>query len=168
MFKLKDKVTAAYDKRKLMKLEEKVIWLRGEIARLQDQQQNLKMAETTMNSVEEKCHSMIKKKPEKHADKKIGHDKGEESSHTTRSNQLRKEDIKPSTIMRPENVKQTKRETLKNGESSLKEVQTTLVMNQKHRNKIVKRCHLCRKRGHLKKNCLSKYKYWNWMKGDSV
>jgi len=168
MIKLKDKVIAAYDKRKLMKLEGKVIWLRGEIAKLQDQQENLKMVETAMNSVEEKCHLMIKKKPEKHADKKIGHDKGEESSYTTRSNELRKEDKKPSTIMRSENVKQTKRETLKNGESSLKEVQTTFVMNQKNGNKIIKRCHLCRKRGHLKKNCLVKYNYWNWIKGDSL
>ena len=140
--KVKDKL----DKKKFKKLEKKEIWLRGEIARLQDQQEILKMAETTTNLVEEKCHLMIKKKPEKYANKKIGHDKGKEFSHTTRSKELRKE-IKPSI----------KCEMLKNRETSSKEVRTTLGMSQKHREKIVKRCHMCRKRGHIRKNCPSKH-----------
>jgi len=141
--KVKDK----WEKKKSKRLEKEVIWLRGEIARLQDQQETLKMAETNMNFVEEKCHLMIKKKPEKDANRKIGHDKGEESSHTARLKELRKEEIKPST----------KCETLKNKESSSKGVRTTLGMNQKHRNKIVKRCHMCRKRGHVYKDCPSKH-----------
>jgi len=144
---LVNKVKDKWDKKKFKNLEKKESWLRGEIARLQDQQETLKMAETTTNFVEEKCHLMIKKKPEKYANKKIGHDKGEEFSHTTRSKELRKEEMKPST----------KCETLKNRETSLKEVRTTLGMSQKHREKIVKRCHMCRKRGHIRKNCPSKH-----------
>jgi len=31
-----------------------------------------------------------------------------------------------------------------------------------------KRCHFCRKRGHIKKDCPTKQKCWNWMKADSV
>ena len=149
---LVNKVKDKWDKKKLKKLEKKEIWLRGEIARLQDQQETLKMAETTTNLVEEKCHLMIKKKPERYASKEIGHDKREEFSHTTRSKELRKEEMKPST----------KCETLKNRESSSKEVRTTLGMNQKHRNKIVKRCHMCRKRGHIHKECPSKHMLRNW------
>ena len=104
------------------------------------------MAETTTNLVEEKCHLTIKKKPEKYANKKFGHDKGKEFSHTTRSKELCKE-IKPSI----------KREMVKNREISSKEVRTTLGMSQKYRKKIVKRCHMCRKRGHIRKNCPSKH-----------
>ena len=151
------KVTNKWEKKKSKRLEKEVIWLRGEIARLQDQQETLRMAETNTNFVEEKCLLMIKKKPEKDANKKIGHDKGEESSHTARLKELRKEEIKPST----------KCETLKNKESSSKEVRTTLGMNQKHRNKIVKRCHMCRKRGHIYKDCPSKHMLRNWLQSEA-
>jgi len=143
---LVNKVKDKWDKKKLKKLEKKEIWLRGEIARLQDQQETIKMAETTTNFVEEKCHLMIKKKPEKYASKEIGHEKGKQFSHTTRSKELCKE-IKPST----------KCEMVKNRETSSKEVRTTLGMSQKHKEKIGKRCHMCRKRGHIRKDCPSKH-----------
>ena len=150
---LVNKVKDKWDKKKFKRLEKEVTWLRGEMARLQDQQETLKMAETTTNFVEEKGHSMIKKKPENYVNKEIGHDKGEESSSITRPKEFRKEEIKPST----------KYETLKNREYSSKEVRTTLGMNQKHRNKIVKRCQMCRKRGHIQKDCPSKYMLKNWL-----
>jgi len=155
---LVNKVKDKWDKKQLKKLEKKEIWLRGEKARLQDQQETLKMAETTTNLVEEKCHLMIKKKPEKYASKKIGHDKREEFSHTTRSKELRKEEMKPNT----------KCETLKNRESSSKEVRTTSGMDQKHRNRIVKRCHMCRKRGHIRKDCPSKHTFRNYVRENHV
>ena len=142
--KVKDKL----DKKKCKKLEKKEIWLQGEITRLQDQQETLKKAETTKNFVEEKSQLTIKKGPEKYVNKKIGHNKGKEFSHTIRLKELRKE-MKPST----------KCETLKNRETSSKEVQKTLGMSQKHREKIVKRCHMCRKRGHIRKNCPSKHMF---------
>ena len=87
--KVKDKL----DKKKFKKLEKKEIWLRGEIARLQDQQETLKMAETTTNCVEDKCHLMIKKKPEKYADKKRGYDRREGSSYHKKPDDIREKGI---------------------------------------------------------------------------
>ena len=90
---LANKVKDKWDKKKLKKREKKENWLRGEIARLQDQQETLKMAETTTKCVEDKCHLMIKKKPEKYADKKRGYDRREGSSYHKEPDDIREKDI---------------------------------------------------------------------------
>jgi len=90
---LVSKVKDKWDKKKFKRLNEEVIWLRGEIAGLQDQQETLKMAEITTNCVEDKCYLMIKKKPEKYVDKKRGHDRGEGSSYHKKPDDIREKGI---------------------------------------------------------------------------
>jgi len=95
----------------------------------------------------------MKKELEKPIEKKTGHDEGEESPYTIEPDGPRKEDIKQSKNASKENVNKAKRQPLTNWEPSLKKVQTTPDTNRRQGNKIIKRCHFCRKRGHLKKNC---------------
>ena len=167
-----NKVKEKMDERKFKKLEKKVIWLQGEISRLQDQQEKLKTAEPTKNSADGKCHSVIKKEPEKHANKKAGHDKGEVSSNTIRPDGLRKEDIQPSTTTIKEKAKQVKRviptnEGIKLEEICERQVQPTHFITGRPMNRSRKRCHFCRKRGHLQKDCLSKHMLRKWLRDEA-
>ena len=162
---LVNNVKDKWDECQFKKLEKKVIQLQGEISRLQGQQENLQTTVIAATPAEEKYRPAIKENSEKLLDKKTGRDKGEKSPCINRPDELRKEGIKQCTTTRKENVKKTQQKSPTNGETSLKELRTTHVMTKRQGNKIVKRCHFCRKRGHLKKNCPIKQKCWNWMKG---
>jgi len=153
------------DTKKLKKLEKELSQLREEIPRIQKQ---LQTGEIPTTSTKGQSHPEIERKLEKPTEKKTGHDKGEESPHATRPDGFRKENTKQIKTTSKENVKKTKRESQTKKEPSLKEVQTTHAMNKRQGSHIAKRCHFCRKRGHIKKNCPIKQKCWNWMKGGSA
>jgi len=111
---------------------------------------------------------VIKKEPEKYANEKAGHDKGEEFSNTIIPDGLRKEDIQPRTTMIKEKAEQVKRATITNKEIKLDEicerqVQPTHFMDGRPMKRSRKRCHFCRKRGRLQKDCLSKHMLRRWL-----
>ena len=165
---LVNKVKDKWDERKFKRLEKEVIRLQGDTSWFPNQQKNLKTEETTTTFVEEEGRFVMKKHSLKPMDKKTGRDKGEESSYRTRPDGLCKEGKKPITTMSNENVKKIKGEIPTNGEPSLEEAQLDYNRNKRPRKRSNKRCHFCRKRGHIKKNCPIKQKCWNWMKGGSV
>jgi len=153
------KVKEKWDEHKSKKLEKKVIWLQGEISKLHEQQENLRTTETAMNSVDRESHTAIKKKLEKRTNEKTGHDKEEESSKTNRPSERRKEEIKLNTKTRKEKDNEAKWKAPTNGEARLeelckKQVQLTHSINNRTMNRSRKRCHFCRKRGHLEKDCM--------------
>jgi len=143
--KLKDK----WNESKLKKLEKEAIRLHVKISRLQRQQENLKTGEIPTDSNKRQDTSVMKKELEKSIEKKTGHDEGQESPHTIKSDDMHTGATKQSKDASKENVKKTTRPDT----------------NKRQANKILKRCHFCRKRGHLKKNCPIKQKCWSWMKG---
>ena len=189
---LVNKVKDKWDKKKFKKLEKEVIWIQGEISKLQDQQEEQKTPETTTNSVDEKCDSVIKKKSEKHVSKKTGHDKEEEFSNTIRPDGPRKEDIKPSTGhgKGAESPHTTKPYGLYTNETSQCKIRCKGAPTKRKENADVKalgekldpqkhyankrtmkrsrkRCHFCRKRGHLQKDCLSKRMLRRWLRDEA-
>jgi len=108
-----------------------------------------------------------REKVRKNANKGTGLNKGEKSSYIKGPDGLRKEDTKPSTTMSKENVKKTRGEAPTNGESSLKEAQQVYIINKRPMKKSRKRCHFCRKRGHIQKDCLSKQMLRKWLWDDA-
>jgi len=153
---------------KIEKLERHIAELQGDTAWLPNQERNLETTETIVISGDRKCYPIKKEEPEKHVNNKTGHDREEKSVNTVRPDGPCQEGMKPGATKRKENVKKTRCETPIIGESRLTKVQIKTVTNQRQRNKIIKRCHFCRKRGHIKKYCPIKRKCWNWMQDNST
>jgi len=134
------------------KLERHIVKTLEEIPRRpQEQKENLTTTEITTNSADGKSLAVKKKKSIKFEDHKAGHDK-EEFSHATRPDELREEDTKPNITLSEENEKKTKGEGPTREKTSLTD-QNTSHINKRTRKRSRKRCHLCRKRGHIKKEC---------------
>jgi len=166
--KVKDKLV----ERKFKKLEMEVIRLQGEISKLHEQQENLRTTETATDSVDKECYTAIKKTTKRRSDKKIGHDEEEESSNTIRPNELRKEENKLSTKTRKERDNKIKCKSPTKGKTRLeelckKQVQPTYSVNDRPMKRSRKRCHFCRKRGHLQKDCLSKHMLRKWLRDEA-
>jgi len=77
--------------------------------------------------------------------------KGETSQNETRSK---------------ETPKTTKSNSEKE-ESCLKQVRKMHIINKQQRKMLKKRCHFCRKRGHIQRDCPSRQMLWNWLWDDA-
>ena len=134
-----NKVKDKLGERRFKKLETKIIRLQGERSKLHEQQENLGTTETITDSVDKECDTAMKKKTKKRLNKKTGHNKGEGSSKTIRPDGLGCE----------------------------KQVQPIYSVNEGPVKRPRKRCHFCRKRGHLQKDCLSKHMLRKWLRDEA-
>jgi len=61
--------------------------------------------------------------------------------------------------------KETPQTTKSNSE---KEKLCLSIINKQQRKRLRKRCHFCRKRGHIQRNCPSRQMIWNWLWDDAI
>jgi len=149
---IKDKI----DDWKTKNLAKQVIQLREDNVKLEQQladSQAGKITEASETIGDDTAMNFGNDNIKKHIDKKTPDElyKGETSHNETR----RKEAIKKM------------KSNSERKESCLKQVRKKNIMNKQQRKKIRKRCHFCRKRGHIQKECPGRKMIWNWLWDDT-
>ena len=143
------------DDRKTKKLEKQIIQLNKNNAKLEQQLAELQAGRISevietigMDPTTDKGDDSIKKCIYEKGPDEL--DKGEKSQ----SRKEGKEDIK------------TMKSNFEKEKTCLKRVRKTCIINKQQRKKSRKRCHFCRKRGHIQRDCPGRQMIWNWLWDD--
>jgi len=147
-----------WDNRKFKKLEKEVIRLQEEISRIPRQQENSLSADTFKDSTERKNPIVIKTRTAKPIERKVGHARRAVSPH-----EIEKEKQNNGTNS-SSNARRCKESNAK-----AKGISKNLMYlkNERSMKRSRKRCHFCRKRGHLQRNCLGKRMLRNWLRDEA-
>jgi len=147
------------------KLERQIESLTGKEFELSKQQDGSKTAEASLVLKDSKGNSAVKESKTYATDKTENDPKGR-VVYNIRPDRLGPEDIQPSITM-CKNAK-TKGCYKCGLNGHIDHNFKTGKRNAKQKNNIAKRCNFCRKRGHIKRNCLARQRCWEWMEERSV
>jgi len=147
------------------KLERQIASLPENISEFSKQQDGSKTAEISLVLADSKGNSAMKKS-KTYATDKTGNDPKEKIVYNVRPDRLGPKDMQPSITMDKNAKTKVIYKCGLNGH--IAHNCKTGKINTKQKNKIAKRCNFCRKRGHIKRNCLARQRCWEWMEGRSV
>jgi len=137
------------------KLEKEVIRLQEKISRIPEQQEKLPKAEILINPTERKNSPATRQTLETHIERKNGHGRGAESPHITKPYGLYTSETGPFKI-RLTGAPGKKKINADIKALCKKQVQPKYLINKRPMKRSRKRCHFCRKRGHIQRDCLSR------------
>jgi len=149
---IKDKI----DDWKIKNLAKQVVQLREEKEKLEQQLTKLQAGKITEASETIGDDTVIN----------FGDDNIKKHIDKNTPNELYKRETSHNETRKKETIKKMKSNSEKK-ESCLKQVRKTHVMNKLQRKKMRKRCHFCRKRGHIQRECPGRKMIWNWLWDDT-